>query len=331
MKNKLKIIIGFVISIVFIYLAFKSVNFKEIITLIGSVKIGYIIISFLLSILALFIRSYRWKLIVNEKGSKYMHFFDATCIGLMTNNLLPFRIGDFAQAYFLSTKSGMSKARTISTVVMERLVDLMFPTSFIIIGSFFLLLPPQISKVNVIAFLLIIITVVVLLIRTQHSFLKLIEKIIPEGKLREKIVSLVDNFFKGVKSINDRKTLAGIFVLSLIVWTLYIISTWLALKAFNIDYINFLQTAVVMAITCISVAIPSSPGYVGTWEFFTILSLSIFKVKKTLALSYALVNHFISWLSVVLLGIIVLIKNGISLAQIENAQTKSESSKEQKD
>jgi len=323
MKKQLQIIIGFLISIIFLYLAVRKVNFREIIRIILSIKIKYLIIAFIFSMLAQFVRSKRWQYIVNEEGSKYFHFFEATCVGLMTNNLLPFRIGDFVQAFFLSFKTGINKPRCFSTVVMERLVDLFFPLTIIIFGSFFVLLPQQISKIKIIIVLIVLFSVLFFAIKHQHNFIRFLENYIPECKLKQKFISVLENFFSGLKSINNKVTVLKIFILSLFVWIIYILSTLFALEAFNIN-LTFFQSSLVMAITAMSVVIPSSPGYIGTWEFFTIISLSIFGITKTHALSYALLNHFISWFTVVLFGFIVLIKNSVSLSQIENAQISRE-------
>jgi uncharacterized membrane protein YbhN (UPF0104 family) len=64
----------------------------------------------------------------------------------------------------------------------------------------------------------------------------------------------------------------------------------------------------IQAVTSLSVAIPSSPGYIGSWEFMGTLSLLIFKVNKTKAVSFAVISHIIGIIPIVGLGLIFVLK-----------------------
>jgi len=67
--------------------------------------------------------------------------------------------------------------------------------------------------------------------------------------------------------------------------------------------------------------IPLSVSCIGTWEYFSILALSIFGIERKIALSYALVYHFISWVVVVTLGTIAMINSGFSARDIKCLKT----------
>ncbi|MFN3966466.1 MAG: lysylphosphatidylglycerol synthase domain-containing protein, partial [Endomicrobiia bacterium] len=60
-----------------------------------------------------------------------------------------------------------------------------------------------------------------------------------------------------------------------------------------------------------------SPGYIGTWEFFSILALSIFDINKTHALSFGLMFHFFSWIVVTIIGSLIIFRTGLSFNKIE--------------
>jgi hypothetical protein len=62
--------------------------------------------------------------------------------------------------------------------------------------------------------------------------------------------------------------------------------------------------------------VPSSPGYVGTYQFLAILVLSNFAIKKEEALSFILVFHALWYVPQTLLGLIILIRKNLSLGQL---------------
>ena len=65
--------------------------------------------------------------------------------------------------------------------------------------------------------------------------------------------------------------------------------------------------------TTISIVLPTSPGYVGTYHYLCQLSLVMFGVSATDALSYAAVAHAVSVLPVTLIGLIMANYEGVAI------------------
>ena len=51
--------------------------------------------------------------------------FSATMIGFMTNNLLPFRLGEFVRPWVLARRERCSTSMALATIVVERVVDML--------------------------------------------------------------------------------------------------------------------------------------------------------------------------------------------------------------
>jgi uncharacterized protein (TIRG00374 family) len=318
MKKLFRLALGIFISIFFLYLVFRKVNINEIIQIIVSSDTKYLVIALFLSTFVLYIRCFRWRLILGSEHNKIkiINLFSSLCIGQMVNNILPFRIGDITQAYMLGYKENCSKSVVFSTVVMKRLFDLVPPVMIIIIGSFFVLLPKQFNLFKITIFFLLVIIIVFTVIKSRKNVQKLIKTFLPESTLREKLVNLIENFYFGLQVINNKKIIFSICCYTLFIWLIYTMIVWACSYAFDIK-LNILQTAIVMSITAMSVIIPASPGYVGTWEAFAVLALKIFGIEKARAVSFALTYHFVSWLPVTILGLYFFISSGISISQIQ--------------
>ena len=316
MKN-LRFLFSILISFIFLYLAFRRVNIAEVIQVIGSANIFYLILVLIAVVLGLIVRSYRWKIITSQyKNLPVKEFFQATNVGLMTNNILPFRLGDIMQAYFLAYKNNLSKSTVFSTIVLERLFDLIVAGLLIICSSFFVPLPRQIGRTRVIIFITVICIIVFLVFRSKEKFIGLVEKIAPSDKTSNRIKELLENFYTGLRFIKDKKTLVNAALCTIALWIIYITTVYLCILSFGFK-LNILAAIIIQCITAISVMIPSSPGYIGTWEFFSVLALSIFGIVKSQALGFAVVLHFFSWLPVTVIGFFILVTSGISFKKIE--------------
>ncbi|MFH1666074.1 MAG: lysylphosphatidylglycerol synthase transmembrane domain-containing protein [Elusimicrobiota bacterium] len=317
-KKPIQITAGIVISVVFLYLAFRRVNIQETLQVIARVRWQFLIIAVAATITGIYVRSYRWRIILN-KDLPLSYFVESTFVGQFINNVLPFRMGDLAQAYFLANKGNLSKSTAFSTVILERLTDVMPPVLILILGSFFVFMPEQIGRFNILIVVAILFSILFCVIKFQKKLVGIFEKLLPNSSFGKRLHQFIDNFYAGMSFVKDRKRFAKVAALSILLWGVYGFTAYCCLLAFNI-HINYLGAMLVISVVAISVTIPASPGYVGTWEFFSILALSIFKVGKSVALSFALLYHLVGWLPVTLLGFIIVLKSGISISKLENQE-----------
>jgi uncharacterized membrane protein YbhN (UPF0104 family) len=63
----------------------------------------------------------------------------------------------------------------------------------------------------------------------------------------------------------------------------------------------------------IGTSIPSSPGFIGTYEFFFTSSLAVIGIVGGTALSFAVVVHAVTFVSTTIIGMACVIFDGVSL------------------
>jgi glycosyltransferase 2 family protein len=85
---------------------------------------GWIFLSLLLSLLALFSRAYRWKYLLEPIGYKtsFWHRYHAMMIGYIMNLTIP-RAGEASRAGMLYRSNGVPFAKSFGTIVAERVFD----------------------------------------------------------------------------------------------------------------------------------------------------------------------------------------------------------------
>ena len=322
--NIFKLGIGVAISAFFLYLAFRQVDLQKLVRVLKNFN-GAILI---LAVLALFVshwfRAVRHSYFLAPiKRIKNSSLFSALMIGYMANTFLPAHLGELLRAYVIGKKERVSGSSTLATITVERIVDVL--SLLIIMGLVFMVYPfPDIVKLSAyLTFIFVMVlvgflTFVKIKPQETHRIVEIITKPFP-GKIGDKLLELLKSFREGVVALKDRQSYMIVFILSIIIWICYAVVFVIGFYAFNfIETYNIPLGAsfVVLVITTISILVPSSPGYVGTYHWLCMISLSLFAIPESPAFGYAIVIHAVNIIPVALVGVVFSLKEGIKISKI---------------
>ncbi|HXH21482.1 MAG TPA: lysylphosphatidylglycerol synthase transmembrane domain-containing protein, partial [Dehalococcoidia bacterium] len=124
--NRLHLFIGLLISAIALYLALRGVHWGEVGDAIGNADVGLLAAAWCVLVATLVVRAVRWRvLLFSVPRLKVWHLFGSLNAGYLMNNVLPFQVGELGRVYLLSELASISTTRSLSTVVVERLVDIM--------------------------------------------------------------------------------------------------------------------------------------------------------------------------------------------------------------
>jgi hypothetical protein len=85
---------------------------------------------------------------------------------------------------------------------------------------------------------------------------------------------------------------------------------------------------VLLVITTISVLVPSSPGYVGTYHYLCQLSLGFFSVPPEASLSYAIILHGLNFFPIIIIGLVLVSLTKMNLKSLQEESEHIVESKE---
>lgn len=327
---KKRFLIGLIISIIFLYFAFRGVNYHALWNALKGVNFFYLLLFMLAVIVLMWVRAYRWKFMVDPiKKVGVYSLFSSAMIGFMANNVLPVRLGEVVRAYSLGTKEKISRSASFATIVMERVFD---GFALLLILWLTLLFYPfsrssekvgelvrKGANLTLIANLMLFLILILLELKPESTlkFFQKILKLIP-GKFSVKGEAILQKFSSGVKVFRDPKRLIWILLWSLILWVGSGLSNYLIFLAFD-KHPPLQASLILMVIVTLGVMIPSSPGYIGTVQFFTVLALSLFgkEYGKDFSLPFSIVLHACQYLPVTVLGIVYLRREHFSLKVAE--------------
>ncbi len=333
----IKVIVGFFLTAAGLWLAFKDVNLPQVWSIIRNVRIPWLLVFGFLTLFQLFIRGVRWHYLAahNKKMPSYS-LYKICAIGFALNSILPLRIGEFARAVILKKKHNLTFSFGFSTIVVERVYDLL---AVLILFTPLLLrleIPPDFrlsfegyeisgqiieALVRNVAYMTTFVFLVILAF--QFSFfqelgLKVIEfssKILP-ARFFQKIKSMYLQLIHGFQSLKNARAVIMTLLLSFAVWLLVGLSFYAASRSIPEITLNYHQALFTSLMICFGVMIPSAPGYWGLFELAGMFALVLLNFDEGLALSFTLVVHVVQMFFIVSFGLFYLAQTGISLSDI---------------
>src|SRR5258705_5414282 len=123
MKRWITIAVGVLISAVAFFFAFRQMNFNEVWAAVTHIQPGWALAACVLIGISAFARGVRWSILL-QRRLPVMDSFWLWVIGFLFNNVLPLKIGEVARSVLAGRRPGMSFTAVLSSVVVERLFDI---------------------------------------------------------------------------------------------------------------------------------------------------------------------------------------------------------------
>ncbi len=299
--------LGVVVSVVFLALALRGLDFEGFWTTVRHANYWWLIPGVAVYFGAVWARTWRWHYMLRHiKRISVARLFPVVVIGYMGNNVYPARAGEVLRSYMLKRKEGVAVSASLATVVLERLFDGLVMLLFVFATLPFAPLPPGYAALVTFFSVLFILALAVFLAlairpkRMSRVYAWLVDRIVP-ARFRPRVHGLFDRFVEGLQSLRSPRDLALILLSSTLIWLTETTKYWFVMHAFPFHvpfYVLMLMTAVVNLFT----TLPSTPGYVGTFDAPGIAILTAYGVAKEVATGYTLVLHVALWLPITALG-----------------------------
>lgn len=316
-NNQLTKVVGYtlpiLVTILFLYVAFKGVNLNESFAIISKSSIPFLILYIIVFFMSHFARAIRWKYIVNsvKKDVSMFHLFGSVMVSYGVSCVVP-RLGELYRGLFLGRWEGISRSTIIGTIVVERIIDIAaFAFAAIISVSIFQVnLYDKIVWLKtslIIGFLLIFFLTIFLifLVKFQEKFRSVLIKISKKfsDKIANRIKSIFDTLLCGLSSIKGTRNIIFIIVWTILILILYALNSYVGFYILRMEFsgsITFKMAWIVMTISSFGVMIPT-PGGTGPYHAISILVLTrLFFFRNEISAAYAILTHFINYVLFIL-------------------------------
>ena len=307
----IKFLIGITASFFFLYLVFHSLSLKSLTAALLDVKPVWLCSGLLCLVVAYLVRIKRSQVMLASLNANVSFARSAVpyMIAIAANNVLPLRAGDALRAINFSTWLKVSNVSVLAIMMVERLMDLL-----IIIASFggaLFLFHPQNEKGDILlhsssTFLFVTAVCIVglllfptLLRAPVEWVLNLVKRWAP--RFEEKLRLHSDNLFNTLMLMTHKPRMALLLGYTGLSWFLEACTFYMIARAIP-QMFNPNAGWLAMPVGTLSTALPSSPGYVGTFHYFVIVSAKALGNSTEASTAFAILIHLVLWLPITLCG-----------------------------
>ena len=279
------------------------------------------------------IRTMRWRIILRDVGGApypLVPLWHATAIGFMANNLLPARAGEFARAYVATQQLPVRFTTALASVAVERVFDGLMLVGLMALAIASPAFPrgadigrTSVSSITTGAavFFGAALVVAVLVVHRPGPWLGWLRRIshaLLPARFADRITRIAEGLVAGLEVLKRPGRFLAVLAWSVVLWVVNASAFAVCFRAFALP-VPPGAAFLLQGIIGFGVALPSSPGFVGVFEAATRVTLALYGVDATRAVSYAVAYHISTFLPVTLLGLYSLSRLRLGLAELRTA------------
>lgn len=282
-----KVLISLIVGIVILAVLFFNINVHDLSRRIADASPILVLASFVIIVCFTTLKSVRWRIIIGK--GKLVNIFSIVQIGSLLTNILPAQLQEPIRAVLLKEKEKIELGHGLSSIFVERLMDvvgllaigiiasILFPTTDAVQSWIFVIIK------NIIIFTSLLTGFFILLVLRPRLFSKIFypfKKNQRLAKLYDKLEHLLLELSKGVKEISKKPAnLVGSFLITIFMWMINFVAVYLLFVSVNFQ-INPLLVLFGFVGIALGMSLPQSPGYIGTFEAIWLGAFSTLGYEK---------------------------------------------------
>jgi len=312
-KKLVRLLLGFAVTLFFVYLISRQIRAEDFIAAARSAQPGGVLLALLAFVAGFACRTARWHAMLRTDNPelRWTRSCGPFVASFAVNNLLPLRAGDLLRIVGFNRRIGVAAGPVAASMFVERLLDLMMLLAMLGLAlSLFDLQLNQLARISSSGLLLLAAGILLVLAAPQlvAGLVQLVfggmAKVAPGlvARLRPPVEQALSTLLR----LSSGTTLLRLLAWSVTAWFFEGLMFWLAaraLPAIDMAHAGWLA----FPIATLSTLVPSTPGYVGTFDYFASQAMQILGNTPNASAVYAIVVHLLLWLPPTLVGAIYLL------------------------
>jgi len=322
-------LLGIAISAGFLFFAFRGQDYGRIREAVRSFDYRYLIPALALYLLGIWTRAFRWSVLLRPlTKATTRDVAPITVVGFMANNVLPLRTGEVVRAYVLSKRYDVTKTSALATIAVERLFDGLTMLGFMLVAATAVSFTSELRHLALLAFVLFAVALIGLFLLTlggniRDRLLQVFLGPLPTP-VADRVERMAESFLSGLGVLKRKGDLAAVAGASVLAWLLEASTYYMISRGFNADLKDVLGVGEILLTTGVAnlaTLVPSSPGYVGPFEYGVQLVVSgALGVPRELAISFAIVVHATLYFPITIWGAFEWWRQHLSLRQVREIE-----------
>lgn len=319
--RKLKLVIGVAISLACLGLALMGVEWQRTANALRRADWRYLLPAGVAVMGYLLARAYRWRILLGPEVG-LSEAFSVINIGYLISNVLPFRLGDPARAVAINLNGRVKVSAALSTIVVERVFDMLTVVLLLALTVPFVGETGWTRRAGLVGGTLgvgmmgVLVTLAVRPGWGRRAARWVLEQLPVLDQ--ERWLEQFDGLVEGLAALRSARRAVALAAWSVVTWGLTVGFYVAILRAF-VDRPTLLEAGFLTATTGLGMAVPSSPGAMGVFHSIARYALELpFGVPTETAVVVAFASHTFQYVMMVLLGLVGLVQQNLSLAQLRS-------------
>ncbi|HYN64624.1 MAG TPA: lysylphosphatidylglycerol synthase transmembrane domain-containing protein [Candidatus Limnocylindrales bacterium] len=301
---------GLAFAMVMVFLLFRvvlNVDFGRTWQLVQTANIGLLMAGFAAYYLTFPLRSLRWWLILRRVGTRvpYRNATEILFLSWFVNCLVPAKLGDLYRAYLLRANHGASISRTVGTIFLERITDIVVIFALALAAGFWSFRNrnnPQVDALFLAGFIVASLLVILLVVLRFQG--RRVTALLPA-----RVADLWERFHEGSTGAMRPMLLLQVAAITAAVWSLegvrvYFVIHSLDLPSMDLPALNLgISSSIFVALAAsLLTVVPLTPAGMGFVQAGIVGVLALYGVSTEAGTAVAVTDFLLSTLSVIVLG-----------------------------
>ena len=302
--------LGLVLSAALLVWALWDVDFHHVAQALARSNLGLLLLSAVVATLAVPLRAMRWQVILSPivRRPPFGPLWRSTAIGVMVNNVVPARAGEIARAFAVTRElPAIPFSASLASLAVDRVFDAVAILALMLLATLDPAFPANESigrwagfGIVAVAGLLAALYVVVFFPRLLVDLVgALARRAVP--RLEYRVRGMLLAFASGLGVLRHPGRFAAVLAWTVLHWLVNALAFWIGFVALDVD-VPASAALFLQGVIGFGVAVPSAPGFLGTFEASAKIGLAVYGVSAETAVTWALGYHILSFIPITLIG-----------------------------
>lgn len=323
-------LVGLLVSIAALGLVLRSVDLGACATVISHANPIPLAACLAVITTQVVLRSLRWRLLLpvprHGAGIRVRRIIPVLLVGYLGNAVLPARLGEPIRAYLVARREDLDAAEAFGSVVLERVVDTATLAVLAFIAAVAVNAPGWIVQATGVAALVGVGLTAALVIVGPTPLVRLARRVLASGPFAaraEPIMVRLEVFARGIDRPSRSSAIVVAAIVSALCWIGDMTTFWLVARSIGAP-VDPAAALLIAAVTVLGTAIPSAPGYVGTFELAAATTAQALGVSAAPALALAVLAHALAVLPAAGAGAVSMIAMDARLGRLATDAARAE-------
>lgn len=309
--------LGVAISVALLIVVLRRADIPAVVQHLGRSNVWLLLLGACGVNVAVVPQAVRWRTMTAAVASRVVRtrsFLAMIVVAQAINSVIPARAGDAVRVIWLRREMGLPVAQGTASMLADRVLDLVFLAFVLGVGASFVAAPPWLVMISAGAFVASVIFVSsILAYRWVAGTGRGAPAHTTDGHGAPRAVrAWIRSFFASLTNVLSASRLIRGMALTALSWSMWAVGALAIAMAVDVE-VSFLQVLFIAALLNVGLAIPSSPGFVGTYQWLVMEGVALFGVGASAGLAFAVVLQAAWLIPQTLIGFALLPRLGFRL------------------